>query len=98
MTPACMTPAELAGWAAANRRLRRRAGLPCVDCPASFAAQMRAVGCCNGIPGGLGGPRKDPVLPKSSGQGIRYATDEERRAARRRSWREYRQRVRARAA
>lgn len=78
----CMTPDELALW----RTARPRAGgrTPCVDCPLWFARQMRAKGCCNGKPGR---PRLPAVSVDRHGRGYPYATEEERSAARRLTWR-----------
>ncbi len=50
-----MEPAELAGWQEVLRpriSYKDRAAIPCADCLSSFAADMRAVGRCNGTPGG----------------------------------------------
>lgn len=60
-TPACMDAAELALWTAANRRatgggvrrFRDDAPTPCHDCTLGYAADMRALGRCNGTPGGV---------------------------------------------
>lgn len=55
-TAACMEPAEWVEWVALNPALTRlsdRAERPCADCPASYAAEMRAVGRCNGYPRGV---------------------------------------------
>jgi hypothetical protein len=53
-SPACMDADELAGWDEMNRRTQGgRAQLPCADCLVGFAAEMRAVGRCNGTPGGV---------------------------------------------
>lgn len=54
ITPACMTPEELALWWQANRLINpnRRGSVPCIDCPLAFAEEMRRQDCCNGIPGG----------------------------------------------
>ncbi len=54
-TPACMESDELAGWQGASAMAQRhgsRPVLPCQDCLSSFAAEMRAVGRCNGTPRG----------------------------------------------
>lgn len=51
-TPLCMDAEELAGWRAQNDRSRHgngiRARRPCEDCLLGFAAEMRALGRCNG--------------------------------------------------
>lgn len=71
MTPACMEPDELALWQAANaklvaRRMARAEASPCLDCPAWWAAEMRAQDCCNGEPGTTGGrPRLPAGTPPS---------------------------------
>lgn len=52
---ACMTRDEWTAWQDANRRLtnqRAQAPRPCSDCTLGFAADMRAVGRCNGSPAG----------------------------------------------
>lgn len=56
--PACMEPDELAGWQALNAQVAAsvRAARPCEDCLPDFAAEMRALGCCNGAPGGGASP------------------------------------------
>lgn len=50
----CMEPDEWALWVAENPRNVQggMADRPCRDCPASFAAEMRAIGRCNGTPTG----------------------------------------------
>lgn len=51
--PVCMEPDEWTSWLAANRELtfqRDQARRPCADCPLGHAAEMRAVGRCNGEP------------------------------------------------
>lgn len=50
MTPACMTPDELRLWHEANWIAKDRSDVPCRDCPLTFAVEMRAEGCCNGVP------------------------------------------------
>lgn len=83
-TPACMDAAEFELWQRANRDTHHPAQRPCFDCPLWFAAEMRAMDCCNGEPG-ENGPRHRTIVQH---QGRAYATEEERRAARRQSWRE----------
>jgi hypothetical protein len=97
VTPDCMTPSELKSWAAANNLIhpRHRADLPCRDCPAAFAAEMRAEGRCNGTPLRAGRRRVDAEVPEAIGRGRPYATEELRRAARRRGWRATKARRRA---
>lgn len=54
--PACMDAEEWALWERANRSLSsslERATRPCADCPLGHAADMRAIGQCNGTPGGV---------------------------------------------
>jgi hypothetical protein len=56
--PLCMDADEWAGWQRHNRRLVGLKGLqqadrPCADCPLGYAAEMRAIGRCNGQPGGI---------------------------------------------
>lgn len=48
--PLCMEPDEWVHWQATNPS-NAMAGRPCSDCPADFAAEMRAEGKCNGTPG-----------------------------------------------
>lgn len=48
-TPACMSADELATWQSG----RNWADRPCLDCLLGFAVEMRAVGRCNGTPGGV---------------------------------------------
>lgn len=53
--PLCMEPDEFAGWHEMRDRSTSgsdRAAIPCADCLAGFAAEMRAVGRCNGAPRG----------------------------------------------
>jgi hypothetical protein len=81
--PACMTDAEYDLW---SRSIRYApAGTPCLDCPLAFAEAMRVEGCCNGRPG------------RHNGRPVLYASDEERRVAKRRQWRESAARKAARA-
>lgn len=52
-TPACMTADELRLWREANAVIavtRNTSDRPCRDCPVTFATEMRAKGCCNGVP------------------------------------------------
>lgn len=58
--PLCMDEDEWAGWRRHNERLAvaqygdtKRAQRPCEDCPLGHAADMRALGRCNGEPGGI---------------------------------------------
>lgn len=91
----CMTASERATWRAENRRLpiAERAQRPCEDCPVNYSLTMRAQGLCNGIPGKV----ERPTVPEPlRGRGNPYATDEERQAARRASWRDSKRRARMR--
>lgn len=51
---ACMEPDEWALWVSMNPRLTQGATAerPCRDCPVAFSREMRAIGRCNGYPGG----------------------------------------------
>jgi len=98
VTYACMSEAELALWregaVEAGRRMGYTAQRPCTDCPIWFATERRAEGCCNGTPGPRPGPtRRSPDVPLM-GRGRPYATEEERIAARRKTWRESKRRGR----
>lgn len=52
--PACMDPDEYALWRDGRGLASDRHGVgrPCSDCTLGFAAEMRAVGRCNGTPAG----------------------------------------------
>ena len=54
--PACMDAVEWAEWGArnplANIPEADQVARPCEECPIGWAADMRAEGRCNGIPGG----------------------------------------------
>ena len=53
--PTCMEAADLAGWQELNLRVASpadRAARPCTDCTLEHAAEMRAVGRCNGTTAG----------------------------------------------
>lgn len=52
--PTCMDADDWAAWQAMNRSLGKenQAPRPCTDCLAGYAAEMRAVGRCNGQPAG----------------------------------------------
>jgi hypothetical protein len=92
----CMSPEEYELWRLGSAKI------PCVDCPLWFALQARAAGRCCGVPRGAsqpGRPRTRPSLTfreagSLGGRGHGYATDEERLAARRESWRESKRRAR----
>ena len=51
-TAACMTPDEWDEWQRLNP-VNAHADRPCADCPLGYAAEMRAVGRCNGQPGAV---------------------------------------------
>jgi hypothetical protein len=49
-----MDAEELARWQEMNgRAAANRAARPCADCPLGYAVEMRALGRCNGTPGGV---------------------------------------------
>lgn len=54
-TPLCMDGDEYSSWREMNLRVAKnsQATRPCADCPLGYAAEMRAVGRCNGSPGGV---------------------------------------------
>ena len=62
--PACMAPDEHEAWLRMNRRTATARAVavarPCADCTLGYAAEMRAVGRCNGNPGGL--EEEDPEM------------------------------------
>jgi hypothetical protein len=61
-SPACMEPDELAAWEEMRDRstaYHDRTARPCHDCLAGFAAEMRAIGRCNGTPAGF---EEDPEM------------------------------------
>jgi hypothetical protein len=83
VAPACMTAAEWVGWRRHNDHAQsNRAPSPCFDCPLGFAADMRAIGMCDGKPDGV--PEEDDEMVPAS-------------LARRVQWREASRRHRARA-
>lgn len=51
---ACMEPEEWEAWRDTNERMqgKGKAFRPCSDCTLGFAAEMRAIGRCNGTPAG----------------------------------------------
>ena len=54
--PLCMEPDELVSWSEMRDRstaYHDRTAHPCRDCLPGFAAEMRAVGRCNGTPSGI---------------------------------------------
>ena len=94
--PLCMTPREVELWWEADRRAWKIGGKPdlraspCDDCNREFAQDMRAVGRCNGLY-----PGEEPEPMPSSLRHHGYASDEERLAARRASYRRAGRRYRA---
>lgn len=56
-SPACMAEDEYEAWLEANRRTATARAVaverPCVDCTLGYAAEMRAIGRCNGTPAGV---------------------------------------------
>jgi hypothetical protein len=56
-TPACMDADEYAGWLEMNQATATARAVavdrPCADCTLGYAAEMRAVGRCNGTPAGV---------------------------------------------
>ena len=87
--PLCMTERDAELWWEADGRAWKIGGSPkshvtspCDDCNRSFAESMRAVNLCNGL---YPGEEPEPMAPSQHWQG--YATEEERIAARRASWR-----------
>ena len=82
--PGCMSIVEYEAWRTADRATSARVYSPCVDCTLAFARSMRLEGRCDGEPGRVG---------RGTGP-ARYATEEERQAARRESWRRTRERQR----
>lgn len=54
----CMSDQEWSDWVRQNPLAINDGSIadrPCVDCPLGFAAEMRAIGRCNGQPGAVGG-------------------------------------------
>lgn len=84
MKPDCMTPDELTAWEEAALLVRNGGSVPCIDCPVWFAERMRGEGRCNGDPGSW---RMPGLVPEPAGRGRAYASEAERRAARRADWR-----------
>ena len=56
-SPACMAEDEYEAWLFMNRATATARAVavtrPCVDCTLGYAAEMRAVGRCNGTPAGV---------------------------------------------
>lgn len=64
--PACMDDDEYAGWTRLN--VASRTASPCDDCLAGFAADMRAIGRCDGTPLGYEDDEEDiDIVPKGLG-------------------------------
>ena len=91
--PACMMPRDAELWWEAERTSAQafkrrvlkgpRKVSPCDDCCREFAETMRAVDRCDGTyPGEAGEP-----MPNDASRRRGYATEEERVAARRATWR-----------
>lgn len=90
--PACMTPRDAELWWEAERTSAQafkrrvlkgpRKVSPCDDCCREFAETMRAEGRCDGTYPGENG---EPLAPSLRARG--YATEAERIAARRATWR-----------
>ncbi len=63
----CMEPDELADWNRHNRTAafsaHGKALTPCEDCLPAFALEMRAIGRCNGEPGGVEPDEQQPHNP-----------------------------------
>ena len=72
--PACMDADELIAWTESNARVNgtSRAATPCADCTLGYAAEMRAVGRCNGTPGGV---EEDNVEPTREAAAIAEARE-----------------------
>ncbi len=85
----CMTPEELALWRQESAWYKTQT--PCVDCPMWFHLQEKAAGRCDRSPIQPGRPHRPQTSPnvrlRSVGQTQPYASEEERIAARRQSWR-----------
>lgn len=93
----CMTPDEFALWQEAARHYLASARVPCVDCPMAYHLAEKAAGRCDREPQKGRGPGGRPrvSLPVDlHGRGNPYATEEERTAARRQSWRDSKVRMR----
>ena len=61
--PLCVTDPEWELWRAFEEAVpwpSQRSNSPCRDCPATFAAEMRAVHRCDGSPG-MTGALKEPT-------------------------------------
>ena len=83
----CMTDEELEEWMLAASNPRSPASSPCIDCPIEFHLAEKAAGRCDRTPQPKGGARRKSGNVWMGGRGHKYATDEERTAARRQSWR-----------
>lgn len=62
--PACMTRAELDSWREVAGYVNNGTADPCTDCLPDWAAEMRAEGRCNGIPGLIRKASRKPETPE----------------------------------
>jgi hypothetical protein len=63
--PLCLDAGEWALWRRTNNTAWGHMGMvarPCADCPIGFAADMRAVGRCNGTPGWTPPDEEEPAV------------------------------------
>lgn len=59
--PLCIVPVDWAHWQRSNPvKANVGAARPCDDCPLGFAAEMRSVGKCNGVP--MGAEEEDETV------------------------------------
>lgn len=71
-SPDCMSDEEWADWRRLNPVYRNdatsrvpktdMAARPCADCPLGYAAEMRALGRCNGTPAGVQDDEEEPAM------------------------------------
>ena len=61
--PTCMSAGELALWREVAGWVNGGTADPCTDCLPAWAAEMRALGRCNGIPGLIRKPSRLPDTP-----------------------------------
>ena len=75
-TPLCMSANELADWQGSNDRTPDCGGLravsPCTDCTLGYAAEMRELDKCNGVPGGV--EEDDEPAPSPAMEVVRMST------------------------
>lgn len=93
----CMTQAELDLWHEAASNPLSSAQLPCVDCPMAYHLAEKAAGRCDREPQKGRGPGRRYARVATvplHGPGNPYPAEEERRAARRRTWRQSKARAR----